>query len=343
MNNILKIMLLGLTSLLFLFSCGEKDQSFEGEEKLKFVRYDQLLMTLDTTNIEDSFQKLHQEHPYFTDIYFQNVLPLPGYEIKSDTFYYYLKAFISDERILEIYQMIKKEFGNLSAERKEFLEAFEKAEQFFVTLQYPNIYTYIGEFSYQRFIFQDGDYDGLAIGLDLFLGDDFDYSRLEQGSNSFARYLTRSYNKEHLVSKSLDAWLEDKMGLQDGSRLIDQMLYNGKKIFLLDQMTEINDSVLLEYTPKQIQWIENNKKEMWSFYFKNDWFYTTDNYVIKRLVEPSPNSTAIGMPTSAPGRTGNYLGYEIVKAYMKRHPETSTEDLLSMDAQKLLESSKYKP
>ena len=50
------------------------------------------------------------------------------------------------------------------------------------------------------------------------------------------------------------------------------------------------------------------------------------------------------MPTEAPGRTGDYIGWQIIRAYMKRYPETSLNDLIKMnDSQMILEKSKYKP
>jgi hypothetical protein len=48
--------------------------------------------------------------------------------------------------------------------------------------------------------------------------------------------------------------------------------------------------------------------------------------------------------TEAPGEIGNWMGLQIVRAYMLRHPDTSLDQLLAMqDAQQLLEASRYKP
>lgn len=142
----------------------------------------------------------------------------------------------------------------------------------------------------------------------------------------------------------MEAWIEDYMGQQTGNRLIDHMMYHGKKLHLLKQLIpEANDSVIIEYTQEQMDWMSNNEEEMWTFYLKNELFYSTDQYKIKRLTFPAPNSTAIGMPSSAPGRTGNYLGLKIVESFVNRNPEMDFKKLQEMDAQRLLESSKYKP
>ena len=50
------------------------------------------------------------------------------------------------------------------------------------------------------------------------------------------------------------------------------------------------------------------------------------------------------MPSEAPGRTANFVGWRIVREYMQRHPQASMEDLLAVeDAQELLDRSRYKP
>ena len=166
---------------------------------------------------------------------------------------------------------------------------------------------------------------------------------LESPTNAFSKYLTRTYDQEHLVKKTVESWIEDKMGMVMGDRLIDHMIFNGTKLYILENVLNAPDSIITEYTQQQLEWIKANEKEMWSFYFQNDWFYSTDQYIIKRLVEPAPNSMALKMPSSAPGQTGNYLGYRIVSSYFKRFPETTIESFLKSDPQKILEKSKFKP
>jgi cytochrome c553 len=63
---------------------------------------------------------------------------------------------------------------------------------------------------------------------------------------------------------------------------------------------------------------------------------------INKYINVSPDSP--GMPAQAPGRTGNYIGKQIINAYMERHPETTMQDLLRLqDAQKIMDLSRYKP
>jgi len=91
-----------------------------------------------------------------------------------------------------------------------------------------------------------------------------------------------------------------------------------------------------------MKWVKENELQMWAYFFDQELFYETNTMTLKKYLSPNPNSP--GMPAEAPGRTGNYIGWQIVKKYMKRFPKTTMQDLVALnDAQKILEESRYKP
>ena len=102
------------------------------------------------------------------------------------------------------------------------------------------------------------------------------------------------------------------------------------------------DSIIIEYTEDQLNWCDENQIQIWAYFLKEDLFYETDNNKINKLVNPAPNHP--NMPPEAPGRTGNYIGWKIVEAFMQRQPDMTLSDLVAYeDEQKILEISKYKP
>lgn len=337
------IKIIAVVSLALYFSAC--DQSPENKFDFEIVRYDKLIFNLDKDNIRQEFDSIKNAYPNFTDIYFEKILGTPGYNTNDSLFYEELKLFVSDTAMIKLYELSEKEFGDMDDLKSEFGNAFENAKKMFPEFKTPKLYSYISGFTLQRFVFEDVVTDGLGFGMDLFLGDKFPYNRLKNQQNTFSNYLVRTYNKEHLVKKVLGLWIEDKLGEVNGLRAIDHMIYNGKKYFIIKKlMPELPDSVLLNYTSDQMKWLESNEKEMWSYFIKHDFFYTTDSYKIKRLTSPGPNSQALGMPPSSPGCTGNYLGYRIVQAYVKRQKEFELSDIFKMDdSQKILELSKFKP
>ena len=149
--------------------------------------------------------------------------------------------------------------------------------------------------------------------------------------------------KPYIVKKAVELLIDEKVGEPSGDRLIDHMIDNGKKLYLLDKVLPfVSEEVLLEYTESQTEWVADNMNEMWAFFFKEEMFYKTSFIDISKYINEAPHSP--GMPPAAPGRTANYLGWQIVKAYMNRYPETTIDQLIALkDAQEILNKSKFKP
>ena len=86
---------------------------------------------------------------------------------------------------------------------------------------------------------------------------------------------------------------------------------------------------------------KNNEGKIWSFFLDREMLYTSNITDIKRYTDLAPTSR--NMPAQSPGRTANYVGMKIVESYMKKHPETTIPQLLSMkDGTSFLQSSGYK-
>jgi hypothetical protein len=183
--------------------------------------------------------------------------------------------------------------------------------------------------------------DTIGIGLDFFLGAQHaDYQYIE---NLRYEYVRRTLTPEHLVNKTMRFLVQSISPEASGNRLIDIMIYNGKQLYILDQlMPYAPDSIKLGYTAAQTQWCKENEAGIWGSFLKENVVYETNFKKIAKLVTPSPNSP--GMPQEAPGETGNFIGLQIVKQFMKRNPNTSLTQLLAIrDGQQILDKSKYKP
>lgn len=335
--------------LLFLILCfstcklDKKEQILELSDTqvdLNWISFEQELFSLDTNNMSQALESLSKKYPAFSDLFFNRVLVLNVSDQSS--YENELLGFIKDERIVKLKDTTDIVFKDLNALKSAFKTAFTYYQHYFPDKSVPDIYTFISEYGYQRFLFEvSPEKDGIGIGLDMFLGADYPYRRYLPDNPSFSDYMTRSFNKDHVVKKVMETMIEDLMP-DKGTRLIDQMIANGKKLYLLEKILPTTpDSVIMEYTPTQLDWIRNNETELWAYLFKQELFYSANMNDINKLVNPSPN--APGMPPEAPGRTANYLGWQIVKNYMERNPDESINELFVKDPQDLLEESKFKP
>ena len=306
------------------------------------VRYDQILAQLDTNNLKEEMEFVRAKHPEFTQLFFSRILPFEA--ANNDEFLLNLKGYLSDERIKRLQDTVSLLFGDIeNNELADLEQSMKYMKHYFEDFSAPNVYTFTSEYTYQKFIFQDGDEDGIGIGLDMFLGGDYDYKKIDPKNPAFSEYLTRSFSREHIVKMMMEVLLDDQIGRVPGSRLIDYMIHNGKKLYMLERVIPgIPDSILYEYTSEQTEWVKNNELEMWAFFFEENLFYESNSMKINKYISPSPNSP--GMPPKSPGKTANYIGHQIVKAYMTKFPKTSIQDLMGLkDSQYIMDKSRYKP
>lgn len=243
-----------------------------------------------------------------------------------------------------LYEDVRADFKDVTSLQKEFGLAFSNyVEMLSGSSAAPTVYTFISGFQYQCFVFEHENEEALGLGLDLFLGSSFPYGKIDPGNPAFSAYLTRSFNKDHMVKKAIEVLIEDKMNPPSRSDFLSLIIWGGKKLYALDQILDFKaDTVIFEYTPQQLEWCRNNETQMWNFFFEKDLFYETDVRSFNKLVAPSPYSP--GMPREAPGATGNYIGYRIVQSFMERHPQTDLSTLLRWEnAQEILDMSAFKP
>jgi hypothetical protein len=333
-----------LALLFFCFSSCKEEVNKPNVDNIKvdlqLIRFDKELFAIDTNDMKGSLAKLSIKYPAFYKLYFESVLPLNA---DSSNFNQILKGFLADGQIRKLYDTTQLVMKDMSLVQKDMKEAFQFAKYYFPDFKEPNIYSFISEYGLQRFIFQDGNKDGIGIGLDLFLGGNYPYKKFDPTNPNFSNYLTRTFNQDHIVPKTMELIADGMIGEPAGSKMLDIMVHNGKKLYLKKLfLPSKNDTLIFEYTPTQMKWVQENELEMWSYFMEQNLVYESIPTKIGKYINPSPTSP--GMPAEAPGNTANYIGLKIVEAYMKKFPNTTFDQLLAMNnAQKMMELANYKP
>jgi hypothetical protein len=81
---------------------------------------------------------------------------------------------------------------------------------------------------------------------------------------------------------------------------------------------------------------------MWGYLIQNNYLYSRDKMVMRKLVGDAPFTSYFG--NDSPGRTGAWIGWRICRAWVQKNPQKKITELFDeTDAQKILTASKYKP
>ena len=231
---------------------------------LNVERFDQALFSLDTNAIASGMNDLNSKYPAFTKLYFENVMGVPVGKLTEAQFQEAVKGLISHPGIRAIYDTCQIVYGNLEAEKAALQEAFQFYKYYFPEQAVPTIYTFISEYTYAAFVADDNI---LAMGLDFGLGADYPH----YNPQFFPRYIRRSMDKDHMPKLVLDALVDDMVGNQNGNRLLDMMIHNGKKLYILAALLpRTPDSIKLSYTPAQVEWCENNEAQRFVVFHRNE-------------------------------------------------------------------------
>jgi hypothetical protein len=252
----------------------------------------------------------------------------------------YLIGFTHFKEVRKLYDTIQNIYAIFDPIESDFKTSFKYFKYYFPEKPTPKVTTFISEFSLGNFIYGENN---LAVGLEFYLGSNFPYQQKNPQNPNFSAYLTRSFNADHLVSKTLQPLVDDLIPPPETDHLLALMIREGKKLYIQDKLLpSTHDSIIMEVSSQQWDWLVDNEKEIFSFFLQESLFYDSNWQKIRKYVEYSPNSP--GMPIEAPGRTGAWLGWQIVKALMKKNPSlTLTEMIQRVDAKQFLTDSGYKP
>lgn len=334
MINYSKVHLVFMTAL--LFACGNEEKTPDVSHlsvSPKIVRFEQLLFSLDTNQIGPSLDQLMQSHPGFSDVFFYQIIADPRNRGEVEEV---VSAFLGDSLIQDIQQRAEHQFGDFSSYATSLERALTYFAYYFPDKVIPDVYTCISGFEVGAFSIGN---DILGVGLEFYLGNEYPH----YDPNLFPIYIQQTMQGEFLVSKTMHALVTNHMAEVPGTRLIDYMIKNGAELYIKEKLLP-NEApeIIHEFTEAQMAWIESNEAQIWAYLLEQELLYSIEFRKFQKLITPSPNVP--NMPSEAPGRVGNWIGYSIVSAYMREHPEKTLSDLLEIeDAQQILAESKYKP
>jgi len=127
--------------------------------------------------------------------------------------------------------------------------------------------------------------------------------------------------------------------------LLDEMIYFGKILYFKDKVIPfISENERISYTEEQLNWAKHNESSIWSYFVERELLFSTQAKLPSRFINPAPFSKFYleAIDGESPGKIGQYIGWQIVKAYME-HNDTSLKALLIMDAEDIFNKSKFKP
>ncbi len=300
----------------------------------RILRFDQDLFNADTLQFSTSWQGLWQKYPHFLPFFTSQVAQ--DMTLRSQSPEENLLGFVTAPQVRRLNDSCQAVFSDLGPFQKELTQLFRYYKYYFPEKTPPTTVAAVTEFVGDAYLIND---TLMLLGLDLFLGPDF------SGYNPeiFPQYIRKDFSPDQMIVKYAFSLANYLVPGPKEDRILDHMIRNGKALYVMDcLLPTVPDSVKLSYSTDQ--WLGSlaNEQEVWSRLLAMKVLYEPLGPSNMKIVTLSPSSDNVFQ--EAPGQIGNFIGWQIVKAYMKKYPKTSLQELLQQsDAQQFLEKAKYKP
>jgi hypothetical protein len=343
--------------LIGLFIVGFIMVSCNGDEKIPNVsdikvdfsvmRFEKDFFAIDTNNLNAGLTQLETKDPAFFKDFLGNILGVDKDMIQSGAAADAIKSFIRSYKPL--YDSATIVFGDFSAPIKEIKKALQFAKHYFPNYKLPvKLITFIGpmDASYKTSYGVQGDIltaDAVGVGLQLHMGKNFSYYQSKEGQGLYPQYISKQFEPDNIavnVSKNvIDDLFPEKL---EEKTLVQQMVEKGKRLYILKKLCPYAEEYkLIGYTTEQLKESYNHEKYIWDLFVQNNLLQTIDENVIKNYIGASPKTQELG--DASPGNIGAFAGWQIIKKYMQKNPNKTLQQLMTMDADIILQEAKYKP
>ena len=298
--------------LTILIGCN--NQSINNYENVIIDRFEKKFFNIQP----DSLKILINQYPYLFPSTFNDEEWL---NIKNDS----IRKIIFNETQVEF----KNDYL-----RKYISKLYYRLSDQFSNFNSPKIITINNGLDFQYKLI---DIDSLVLlSLDCYLDNDELYKAIPD-------YISQKMNKNYLIRDLAEKLISRYVNYPTNRQFLDKIIYYGKVYNLMINNLDFGEANALYYNEKEILWAKDNEKEVWKFFIENEILFNTSNILVERFINFGPYSKfGISIDYESSPMIGKWIGYKIVKSYLKSNNKT-IEEILNMNEYELYLNSNYKP
>ncbi len=318
----------------FVVGCRKGPEVNQVNVEFKLVPFYMDLHSIPLDSVAEYVPRLQQKYGSFLDAYSEGVIHVGA--INAPGYADYLKSFIEYAPNRDVFDTCKIRYANTDDLYRDIKTAFQHYRFYFNEAQIPDVYMHISGFN-QSMVVDSGI---VAVSIEKYLGADCQFYEWL----SFPLYLRKKMMPEKIVPDIMKAIAMTEFPLNDSvNDVVNHVIYQGKLAYFVRQMVpEIHDSLLFDYSEKELDWCRSNEAQMWATLVENKHLFNTEQLVIQKYTGDAPFTAYFGQ--NSPGHAGVFLGYRLVEAYMKNNEGLTLKDLMTQnDSRFILSKSGYRP
>lgn len=303
--------------LILLNSCKGNDNKISNSYPLTIERFDKFFYESTPNDLFD----LKKNYPFLFPEQYDNKVWISR---------------LNDSVQKQIYSEVNRVFSNLDNEKSEIQSFYNNFTSYFPKYELPRLITLISDVKYEnRVILADSL---LLIGLDNYLGSEHPFY------SSMPKYISDNLIRRMIISDIAEEYAYYVIPRVNFYTFLDKIIFYGKVLYFKDIMLpKLEDRHKIGYSNLSMDWARQNEHYVWTYFVEKQLLFSSENKLITRFINNAPFSKFyLSIDNESPGMIGRFIGWEIVKSYMKNNNTTFIEMIL-MNPMEIYNKSKYKP
>ncbi len=327
--------------ILIITSCKNNaldvDISAIEAKPLEILRLENDIFALNAANFDENSKKLNPKYGTYYEHYISGFLNANG--TRDSMYKVKLLDFTRDKDMKETYAYVRKLYPDATIEEinNELTNCVKRFKYHFPKRKVPTkLITCTTGYNY-AVAYMDS---ALILGMDMYLNDT---AKFYQMLNT-PKYQLRMMNENYILPNLAKGWILTEF---DNEKAVNTLLYHtifyGKMFYAINALLpNTNDSLIIGYTSQHMKYAKENEKNLWGYFAEKNRLYENNLKTVQELTSDGPFTGSISK--ECPPRIAMWIGWQIVKSYMKNNKDVTLEQLMTeTDSQKILSKSKYRP
>jgi len=317
-----------------LVSCQEKDPVCDQApavqplaKPIEIIRADQELRKVKTATELEAYFKAN---PIIARHFFNTPARLQDSLYNRE-----ILSLLSNVYFDSLFMEVEAIYPDVSFLQNQLNTAFTYLQYYYPNQPVPRVKTIVSGFNADLYISDSL----LIIGLDYFLG-----PKAKFQPTNMPQYIQQRFQKAYITPMIL-LLLSQRYNANnpEATSLLADMIYYGKSHYFARHMLPCShDSLFIWYSSRELEEVRQNDHIVWANFINNELLYITSAQEKQKYLGERPNVYEMG--PACPGRIGQWVGWEIVRAFMESHPQVRLQELMKMEqANTLFSESEYKP
>ncbi len=243
---------------------------------------------------------------------------------------------MTDSLQQQLYAETNNTFQDFKDTKQDITQLFKHIKHYFPEFKTPRVITVTSNVDYRHKVIVTDSI--VLISLDTYLGEDHRFY------DGIQEYLIQNFRASQITPDLATEYAKKYSYQVDKKTLLDEMVYFGKLLYFKDEVLPLKtDAEKIGYTQEKLDWAIANEREVWRHFIEKELLYSTDSKLPGRFINPAPFSKFyLELDGQSPGRIGQYIGWQIVRSYMKNN-DVSLSKMLITNATDIFKQSKFKP